>query len=101
MSSMKCPNKGAGLPDMPPFPHEYHRKAEYLLRMCEYNMRVRIWDFIRAATKTDPDGKVSVEMVLAMAVRSQAAILQGQADDLYERTDASDATDQMLKDILP
>lgn len=56
---------------MPPFPHEYSRDAEYLIRMMEYNMRVRMWDFIRAAAKVDPDGKMPTRQVLLMAFQKQ------------------------------
>jgi hypothetical protein len=62
---MKAPHQK--LPPLPPFPHEYAQYADYLLRIQHYNMRVRLWDFIRAAAKTDPEGRVPVRVVLLMA----------------------------------
>lgn len=96
---MKCPNRKAGLKDTAPFPHEYANSAEYLLKMIEYNMRVRMWDFIRAATKTDPAGTIPPRQVLALALKSQSKKMQGDADELLSQEIASDETDRLLKEL--
>lgn len=94
---MKCPNRKAGLPDMPPFPHEYHHQAEYLLKLMEYNMRVRLWDFIRAA-ETLKYG-LPVKQVLALAVDSQAKKFAQDAADLLGMEIAGEKLKNLLNEL--
>ena len=69
---MKCPNRRANLPDTAPFPHEYAREAEYLLRMMEYNMRVYMLAMIGAAENMPADRLTSPRMVLMLAIQNES-----------------------------
>jgi len=61
-----------------------------------YNMRVRMWDFIRAAAKTDPDGKIPTRQVLLLAFHKQHEEVTVVAK---ERLDSEVKVDQMLDDL--
>ena len=55
---------------MPAFPHEYASDAEYMIKLLEYNMRVRMWGFIRAAEKVGLKS-ISTRQVLLLAAEKQ------------------------------